>query len=104
MDMSLLTRLGLRISGENQAKPGLHSIPAEVDKEIARLKQAMGITIDTLTSDQIVHQLLDFGYLISCTLTEASGEGGSKVHTAHESFQRSTGGNRSPLRRSQSRI
>lgn len=34
--------------------PGLHSIPTEVDQEIARLKlQAMGIEIDTLTSAQV---------------------------------------------------
>jgi adenosylhomocysteinase len=33
---------------------GLHCIPAELDKEIARLKlQAMGINIDTLTDSQI---------------------------------------------------
>jgi adenosylhomocysteinase len=35
-------------------QPGLHSIPEEVDKEIARLKlQAMGIELDSLTSEQI---------------------------------------------------
>jgi adenosylhomocysteinase len=35
-------------------EPGLHSIPMEVDKEIARLKlQAMGVNIDSLTTDQI---------------------------------------------------
>jgi adenosylhomocysteinase len=34
--------------------PGLHSIPVEVDQEIARLKlQAIGITIDSLTAEQI---------------------------------------------------
>jgi adenosylhomocysteinase len=33
---------------------GLHSIPREVDEEIARLKlQAMGIFIDSLTAEQI---------------------------------------------------
>lgn len=33
---------------------GIHSVPAEVDREIAFLKlQAMGISIDTLTADQI---------------------------------------------------
>ncbi|NJL69842.1 MAG: adenosylhomocysteinase, partial [Microcoleus sp. SM1_3_4] len=33
---------------------GIHSIPVEVDKEIARLKlQAMGIQIDSLTAEQI---------------------------------------------------
>ncbi len=35
-------------------QPGLHSIPEELDKEIARLKlQAMGIKLDSLTSEQI---------------------------------------------------
>jgi adenosylhomocysteinase len=35
-------------------EPGLHSIPTEVDQEIARLKlQAMGIAIDALTSEQV---------------------------------------------------
>jgi adenosylhomocysteinase len=37
-------------------QPGLHSIPEEVDKEIARLKlQAMGIELDSLTSEQIAY-------------------------------------------------
>lgn len=35
-------------------EPGIHSIPLEVDQEIARLKlQAMGIAIDTLTPEQV---------------------------------------------------
>lgn len=35
-------------------QPGIHSIPTEVDKEIARLKlQAMGIQIDSLTPEQV---------------------------------------------------
>jgi adenosylhomocysteinase len=35
-------------------QPGLHSIPEELDKEIARLKlQAMGIKLDSLTAEQI---------------------------------------------------
>jgi adenosylhomocysteinase len=57
MDMSFANQaLACEFLVKNRGKlePGLHSIPAEVDKEIARLKlQAMGITIDTLTSDQI---------------------------------------------------
>lgn len=41
------------VKNKGQLQPGLHSIPTEVDKEIARLKlQAMGIAIDSLTSDQ----------------------------------------------------
>lgn len=42
------------VKNKGQLEPGIHSIPVEVDKEIARLKlQAMGINIDTLTADQI---------------------------------------------------
>lgn len=41
------------VKNKGQLQPGLHSIPTEVDKEIARLKlQAMGIAIDSLTSEQ----------------------------------------------------
>ena len=57
MDMSFANQaLACEYLVKNKGKlePGLHSIPVEVDKEIARLKlQAMGITIDTLTSEQI---------------------------------------------------
>lgn len=57
MDMSFANQaLGCEYLVKNKGKlePGLHSIPTEVDQEIARLKlQAMGITIDTLTPDQI---------------------------------------------------
>jgi len=42
------------VKNKGQLAPGIHSIPVEVDKEIARLKlQAMGINIDSLTADQI---------------------------------------------------
>lgn len=42
------------VKNKGNLEPGIHSIPVEVDKEIARLKlQAMGITIDSLTPDQI---------------------------------------------------
>ncbi len=42
------------VKNKGQLPPGIHSIPKEVDQEIARLKlQAMGITIDTLTTEQI---------------------------------------------------
>lgn len=57
MDMSfanqaLATEYLVKNKGKLEA--GLHSIPVEVDKEIARLKlEAMGIGIDTLTPDQI---------------------------------------------------
>ena len=41
------------VKNKGKLEPGLHSIPVEVDKEIARLKlQAMGITIDSLTAEQ----------------------------------------------------
>lgn len=42
------------VKHKGKLEPGLHSIPTEVDQEIARLKlQAMNIAIDTLTPDQI---------------------------------------------------
>jgi adenosylhomocysteinase len=57
MDMSFANQaLAVEYLVKNQGKlePGLHSIPTEVDQEIARLKlQAMGIAIDSLTPEQI---------------------------------------------------
>lgn len=57
MDMSFANQaLACEYLVKNQGKlePGLHSIPTEVDQEIARLKlQAMGINIDTLTTEQV---------------------------------------------------
>ncbi len=57
MDMSFANQaLAAEYLVRNQGKlePGIHSIPKEVDQEIARLKlQAMGIAIDTLTPEQI---------------------------------------------------
>jgi adenosylhomocysteinase len=42
------------VKNQGQLVAGIHSIPADVDREIARLKlQAMGINIDTLTVEQI---------------------------------------------------
>lgn len=57
MDMSFANQaLACEYLVKNQGKlePGIHSIPTEVDQEIARLKlQAMGIAIDSLTPEQI---------------------------------------------------
>ncbi|MBD2596196.1 adenosylhomocysteinase [Nostoc spongiaeforme FACHB-130] len=57
MDMSFANQaLACEYLVKNKGKlePGLHSIPTEVDQEIARLKlQAIGISIDSLTPDQI---------------------------------------------------
>lgn len=57
MDMSFANQaLGCEYLVKNKGKlePGIHSIPVEVDKEIARLKlQAMGVNIDSLTADQL---------------------------------------------------
>lgn len=57
MDMSFANQaLACEYLVKNKGKlqPGIHSIPAEVDKEIARLKlQAMGVQLDTLTPDQV---------------------------------------------------
>jgi adenosylhomocysteinase len=59
MDMSFANQaLACEYLVKNQGKlePGLHSIPEEVDKEIARLKlKAMGIEIDTLTAEQQIY-------------------------------------------------
>ena len=42
------------VKNKETLEPGLHSIPTEVDQDIASLKlKAMGINIDTLTEDQI---------------------------------------------------
>ncbi|MBD1860098.1 MULTISPECIES: adenosylhomocysteinase [Trichocoleus] len=42
------------VKNKGNLAPGIHSIPTEVDREIARLKlQAMGVQIDTLTPEQI---------------------------------------------------
>jgi adenosylhomocysteinase len=57
MDMSFANQaLAVEYLVKNKGKlaPGLHSVPKEVDQDIARLKlQAIGITIDSLTPDQI---------------------------------------------------
>jgi adenosylhomocysteinase len=42
------------VKNHGKLEPGMHSIPQEIDHEIARLKlQAMGINIDTLTDEQV---------------------------------------------------
>lgn len=57
MDMSFANQaIGCEHLVKNKGKltPGIHSIPTELDQEIASLKlKAMGIAIDTLTADQI---------------------------------------------------
>lgn len=57
MDMSFANQaLACEYLVKNQGKlePGIHSIPTDVDQEIARLKLvAMGIKIDSLTTEQI---------------------------------------------------
>lgn len=59
MDMSFANQaLACEYLVKNKGKlePGLHSIPAEIDKEIARLKLvAMGIQLDTLTDEQVTY-------------------------------------------------
>jgi adenosylhomocysteinase len=59
MDMSFANQaLATEYLVKNKGKlqPGIHSIPQELDKEIARLKlQAMGIGIDSLTPDQVAY-------------------------------------------------
>ncbi|MGB8702097.1 MAG: adenosylhomocysteinase, partial [Thermosynechococcaceae cyanobacterium] len=42
------------VKSQGQLSPGVYPVPVNLDKEIARLKlQAMGFTIDALTSEQI---------------------------------------------------
>ena len=42
------------VKNKGKLEAGIHSIPEEVDQEIARLKlQAMGVTIDSLTPEQL---------------------------------------------------
>ncbi|MGD1903251.1 MAG: adenosylhomocysteinase [Geitlerinemataceae cyanobacterium] len=42
------------VKNKGQLEPGIHSIPADLDKEIAALKlKAMGINLDTLTDTQV---------------------------------------------------
>ena len=42
------------VANKGKLEPGMHSIPKELDQDIARLKlQAMGINIDSLTAEQI---------------------------------------------------
>ncbi|ERT09317.1 adenosylhomocysteinase [Lyngbya aestuarii BL J] len=57
MDMSFANQaLACEYLVKNKGKlePGMYSIPADVDQEIARLKlKAMGINLDTLTPEQI---------------------------------------------------
>jgi len=57
MDMSFANQaLGVEYLVKNKGKltPGIYNIPQDIDQEIARLKlQAMGISLDTLTDDQI---------------------------------------------------
>ncbi|MBS3027618.1 MAG: adenosylhomocysteinase [Dolichospermum sp. DET50] len=57
MDMSFANQalaVEYLVKNKGNLAAGLHSIPVEVDQEIARLKlQAMGIFIDTLTADQV---------------------------------------------------
>ncbi len=57
MDMSFANQalaVEYLVKGKGQLQPGIHSVPVEVDQEIARLKlQAMGIEIDALTAEQI---------------------------------------------------
>ncbi|MFW6315699.1 MAG: adenosylhomocysteinase, partial [Cyanobacteriota bacterium] len=39
---------------KGKLEPGIHSIPREVDEEIARLKlKSMGVQIDSLTDEQV---------------------------------------------------
>src|SRR5213082_1746353 len=57
MDMSFANQalsVEYLVKKKGELKPGVHLLPAEVDQEIAGLKlRALGMTIDTLTSEQL---------------------------------------------------
>jgi adenosylhomocysteinase len=57
MDMSFANQalaVEYLVKNKSTLQPGIHSIPVEVDQEIARLKlKAMGVAIDTLTPEQV---------------------------------------------------
>jgi len=57
MDMSFANQalsVEYLVKKKNELQPGVHLLPKEVDTEIASLKlQALGLSIDTLTSEQI---------------------------------------------------
>jgi len=57
MDMSFANQalsVEYLVKNKGDLKPGVHLLPAEVDTEIASLKlRALGLTIDTLTAEQI---------------------------------------------------
>ncbi|HIK19359.1 MAG TPA: adenosylhomocysteinase [Leptolyngbyaceae cyanobacterium M33_DOE_097] len=57
MDMSFANQalaVEYLVKGKGKLEAGIHSVPVEVDQEIASLKlQAMGINIDSLTDEQI---------------------------------------------------
>jgi adenosylhomocysteinase len=57
MDMSFANQaLAAEVLAKEAAKmsKSVHRLPPQVDQEIARLKlQAMGVTIDTLTAEQV---------------------------------------------------
>lgn len=57
MDMSFANQalaVEYLVKNKSSLQPGIHSIPLDVDGEIARLKlQAMGVQIDSLTSEQL---------------------------------------------------
>jgi adenosylhomocysteinase len=57
MDMSFANQalaVEYLVKNKGSLQPGIHSIPVDVDGEIARLKlQAMGIQIDSLTAEQL---------------------------------------------------
>jgi len=60
MDMSFANQaLGVEYLIQNQGKlePGVYDVPRETDQEVGRLKlQSLGISIDTLTEDQLRYQ------------------------------------------------
>ncbi|GAC1434532.1 MAG: adenosylhomocysteinase [Solirubrobacteraceae bacterium] len=54
MDISFAVQaLGVEFLARNQLEPGVHAMPVELDREVARLKlTSLGIEIDTLSGEQ----------------------------------------------------
>jgi adenosylhomocysteinase len=44
------------MKGAAGLKPGVHMVPQEIDQQVARTKlQSLGVTIDTLTPEQVIY-------------------------------------------------
>jgi adenosylhomocysteinase len=45
------------LNTQHQLMPGVYDVPSDIDERVAQLKlQALGITLDTLSAEQVVYQ------------------------------------------------